>query len=215
MIEATGFHKSSIQRLVKTLEEEGFLERVPAERTTFRLGLQMSVLGRAADPYNRLRAVARPALAKLVEKTGETAHLCVADQAQCLYIMKLDAPNIMRMVTRPGLRLPLHCTAVGKVLLGGMDEEGVDRAIHERGLPRYTPNTITDRQQLSKELERIRRDGLAVDREEREIGLRCIAAPVLDGRGRVIAAVSISGPAQRITRKVMPAFGARGQRGRR
>jgi DNA-binding IclR family transcriptional regulator len=209
MIEATGFHKSSIQRLVKTLEEEGFLERVPAERTTFRLGLQMFILGRTADPYNQLRAVARPSLEKLVETTGETAHLCVADQAQCLYIMKLDSPSIMRMVTRPGLRLPLHCTAVGKALLSGMNESEVTAVIRERGLPRFTKNTVTQRKDLMKELERIRREGMAVDEEEREIGLKCIAAPVFDSKAKLIAAVSISGPAQRITKRVIPTFGAR------
>ena len=209
LIEATGFHKSSIQRLVKTLEEEGFLERVPAERTTFRLGLQMFILGRMADPYNQLRAVARPSMEKLVAATGETSHLCVADQAQSLYIMKLDSPSIMRMVTRPGLRLPLHCTAIGKVLLSGMDESGVDDVIRERGLPRFTKNTVTARKDLLREIEKIRREGMAVDREEREIGLKCIAAPVYDNRARVIAAVSISGPAQRITKNVIPTFGTR------
>jgi DNA-binding IclR family transcriptional regulator len=123
--------------------------------------------------------------------------------------MKLDSPSIMRMVTRPGLRLPLHCTAIGKVLLSGMDETGVDGVIRERGLPRFTKNTVTERKDLVKELEKIRREGMAVDREEREIGLKCIAAPILDSRARVIAAVSISGPAQRITKKVIPTFGAR------
>ena len=206
IVAASGFHKSSIHRLLTTLEKEGFLERVAGNRGKYRLGIQMFLLGKISDPFHLLRSVARPCLEELVDITGETAHLCVEDQLQCLYIMRLDTPNIIRMVTRVGLRLPLHCTAVGKVLLSSMPEGQVDKLINERGMPPFTANTITVKEKLLSELAKIKRQGVAFDNEEREIGLRCIAAPLLNEHGETIAAISISGPSQRLTRKKLNVF---------
>jgi IclR family KDG regulon transcriptional repressor len=96
-----------------------------------------------------------------------------------------------------GQRNPLHCTGVGKVLLSGMTNDEIDRVIAERGLKKYTPNTITNRNDLFEEIERVRNEGVAYDHEELNIGVKCIAAPIFNRAGRVVASVSISGPGQR------------------
>jgi DNA-binding IclR family transcriptional regulator len=201
-----GFHKSSIQRLVTTLEAEGFLERTEPGKSRYRLGPQVLYLGNVAAQSIDLRRAARPALEGLVKATGETSHLCVVEQSQCYYLDKMDSPQSIRIVTYVGQRLNMHCTGVGKALLSGMSVEEVDRIIAERGLPKFTENTITDRDTLLKELSHIRHLGVSYDNEEFEIGLRCIAAPIFNHQGRVVAAISFSGPAQRLTSEVLAEY---------
>jgi DNA-binding IclR family transcriptional regulator len=205
-VEATGYHKSSVQRLVTTLATEGFLERTRPKGSVFKLGPMLLMLGNVASQTTDLRRVARPFLRRLVEQTEETAHLCVVDQSTCYYLDKIDSKQAIRLSTYVGQRLHLHCSGVGKVLLSGMSQQEVDRIIAEQGLPRFTENTITDREHLLRELASIREKGLSLDDEEYEVGLRCVAAPVLDNRGRVVAAVSISGPAQRLSTEALDRF---------
>lgn len=202
---ALDYHKSSVQRILATLEAEDFLQRVDESRSKYKLGNAVFILGRVAEGED-LRTIALPYLEKLTELTRETAHLCVADENECLYIAKVDSPNSIRMVTKIGVRLPLHATAVGKMLLSGMSEEQVDEVISQKGLEPSTKHTITTREDLYKELEAIRETGLSHDREEREIGLRCVAAPVRDRTGNIIAAISISGPSMRMTQDVIPEY---------
>ncbi len=208
IVEALGYHKSSVQRLVTTLATEGFLEKTRPKGSFFKLGPMLLMLGNVASQSTDLRRVARPFLRKLVEQTQETSHLCVVDQSTCYYLDKIDSQQAIRLSTYVGQRLNLHCSGVGKALLSGMSEEEVDRIIAERGLPGFTDNTIINPEHLSRELALIRENGLSFDNEEYEVGLRCVAAPVLDHRGRVVAAISISGPAQRHTTEAMNRFGA-------
>jgi IclR family transcriptional regulator, KDG regulon repressor len=207
IVEELGYHKSSVQRLVTTLTAEGFLERIRPKAGVFKLGPMLLMLGNVASQSTDLRRVARPFLRRLVEQTQETSHLCVVDQSMCYYLDKIDSQQAIRLSTYVGQRLHLHCSGVGKALLSGMNEEEVDRVIAERGLPRFTIHTITDREHLLRELASIREKGLSLDDEEYEVGLRCVAAPVLDNRGRVVAAISISGPAQRLTAQALDRFG--------
>ncbi|MEJ2715910.1 MAG: IclR family transcriptional regulator [Deltaproteobacteria bacterium] len=207
MVEELGYHKSSVQRLVTTLEVHGFLERSRPPRSRFVLGPIVLMLGNVASQSIDLRVVARPYLQRLVEETGETAHLCVVDQSQCYYLDKIDSPQAVRIATYVGQRLHLHCSAVGKTLLSGMTEEQVDHIIGDCGLPRFTETTITDRQTLLSELERIRREGLAHDNAEYEVGLRCVAAPVRDSFGLVVAAISVAWPEQRFSTYELVRFG--------
>lgn len=208
MVEELGYHKSSVQRLVTTLEAHGFLERPRPPRSRFVLGPITLMLGNVASQGIDLRSVARPHLQNLVDATGETAHLCVVDQSQCYYLDKIDSGKAVRIATYVGQRLPLHCSAVGKTLMSGMAAEEVDRVIAECGLPRFTDTTITDRQRLMEELDRIRKTGCAHDNEEYEVGLRCVAAPVVDSLGRVVAAISVAGPVQRFTTYELDRFTA-------
>jgi len=208
LAEALDYHKSSVQRLVSTLETQGFLERTHPSRGRFRLGPIVLMLGNVASHSIDLRAVARPFLQWLADQTGETSHLCVVDQSQCYYLDKIDSQQAVRISTYVGQRLPLHCSAVGKALMSGMTLEEVDHIIAERGLPRFTENTITDRKGLLQELAEIRKQGLAFDNEEYDIGLRCLASPVMDSQGHVVAAVSFSGPVQRLNMNLLERYAA-------
>jgi IclR family KDG regulon transcriptional repressor len=194
-----GLHKSSVQRIVSTLEEEGFLSSDGGRNRFYRVGLQMFILGNVAIQEMDLARIAEPALKQLVEETQETAHLSIVEGGQCLYINKVACARSISVASKVGAKLPLHCIGVGKVLLSGMKEEEVDRIIMTLGLPQHTPKTITTRGALFKELERIRNQGFSVDNEEFEIGLRCVAAPITSPQGKLIAAISISGPTNRIT----------------
>ncbi len=206
MIGELGYHKSSVQRLVATLEAEGFLDRTEPHRSRYRLGSQVLFLGNVASQTVDLRRLIHPVLQKLTDVTGETSHLCVVDQSQCYYLDKIDSSRSIRIVTFVGQRLHMHCSGVGKVLLSGMRTEEVDRIIAERGIPRFTPHTVADRKALLDELADIRRRGVAYDREEFEIGLRCLAAPIFNHKGKVVAAISFSGPAQRLTMEVLSGY---------
>ncbi len=208
MAEALGFHPSSIQRLIVTLEAEGFLERTRSSRDGYYYGLgrQLYLLANMAGRNSFLVRAARPFLERLVGDTGETAHFCVLDDGQCLYLDKIDSPRSIRMVTEIGQRLPLHCTGVGKVLMSGLNERELNHILKTRGLPYFTVNTITDTGRLQAELDEIRSAGLGFDHEELEIGLTCVAAPVKDNRDRVVASLSLSGPVGRITAEVKPGF---------
>lgn len=203
LAEALGYHKSSVQRIVSTLEAHGFIGKTYPLRGQFRLGPIILMLGNVASQSTDLRTVARPFLQQLADQTGETSHLCVVDQSQCYYLDKIDSQQAIRISTYVGQRLPLHCSAVGKALMSGMTVEEVDRIIEERGLTRFTANTITDRERLLEELARIRKEGIAFDNEEYDMGLRCLASPVMDSQGRVVAAISLSGPVQRLNMEVL------------
>jgi IclR family transcriptional regulator, KDG regulon repressor len=201
-----GYHKSSVQRIVSTLEKEGFIERSNETRGGFRLGPQMIYLSNVAAQGVDLQKIARPSLERLTKQTKESAHLCVVDRSQCYYLDKIDSPQSIRIVTHIGQRLYLHCTGVGKALLSGMSTTEVDKIIDEQGLPKFTPNTITNRKSLLEELHRIREKGVSIDNEEFEIGLKCMAAPIFDSRGTVVAAMSFSGPLQRLTPELMDQY---------
>ena len=197
MVRELGYHKSSIQRIVDTLETEGFLSRITAEKRTYRLGPEILFLGNVAESKLDIRSIARPIMAHLVEQIHETCYLCIVDQYQCYYIEKIECSHPIRIVHSLGQRNPMHCTGVGKALLSGMTNDEIDRIIAERGLKRYTPYTITNRNELFQEIERVRNAGIAYDNEELNTGVKCIAAPIFDRAGRVVASISISGPVQR------------------
>jgi DNA-binding IclR family transcriptional regulator len=169
------------------------------ETGQYRLGTKLIELaGRALEAMSVAR-VAKPQLEDLVATTGETAHLMVFDANEGLYVEKVESPRSFRMPSQVGRRIPLHCTGVGKALLAYLPPEDVERVIAERGLPALSPNTITTPRALAKELATIRDRGYAVDAEEIELGLRCIAAPVFDHTGSVAASISIAGPSARVT----------------
>lgn len=198
LIIALEFHKSTVQRLVTTLESEGFIERVYPHKGIYQLGPQILHLGNVASHSNDLRTIAQPYLAQLCDKTQETTHLCVVSESQCYYLEKIDSPQSIRLVTFVGQRMPLHSTGVGKALMSGMSIKQIDKVIAEQGLKGFTVHTITDRDKLLEEIARIRKAGVSFDREEMETGLRCVAAPIFESAGNVVAAVSISGPSQRM-----------------
>lgn len=195
------FNKASTFRIAKNLEDAGYLEKDP-DTLKYTLGLRIYYLGTLAEPHTPIRRITRPFLEKLNEQSEETVHLAVLHRGQALYLDKIEGKRTIRVITRVGMELSAHCSGVGKVLLASVSEETLERIITERGLPRFTVNTITDLNALKTELAQIRKKGYAIDNEEIEEGLKCAAAPVRDSEGKVVAAISISVPRERFDKGV-------------
>lgn len=196
-----GLAKSTVHRLAATLAAAGFLEQ-NADNGKYRLGVALFELGALVRRRMDVANEARPQLRELLEKTGETVQLGIIDNYSVLYVYEMESRHAIRMAAAVGARAPLHCTAVGKVLLAHQSPEYV-KALVDHGLTPHTENTIIKREALAATLKEVRAREYAVDDEESEIGLRAIAAPVRNSRGGVIAAVGVAAPVQRMTKKVM------------
>jgi len=194
-----GLARSTVYRLLATLNAGGYVSPDRANSQKYRLGFKITALASSLLDGLELRQVALPFLTELRDIAQETVHLVVMDQGQVAYVDKVECSRAVRMHSAIGRRGLVHCTAVGKAMLAFMQEEDVARILNDQGLPARTPHTITDGAQFREELERVRRLGYAVDDIENEEGIRCLGAPVLDHRGRPAAAVSVSGPAYRMT----------------
>jgi IclR family KDG regulon transcriptional repressor len=201
LAEVLGVDKSSASRLAQTLAAYGFAEQDTDTRRYF-VGPQIVRLSRSVLSRMPLRDQAKPFLRQLVERTGECAHLAILAQGQALYIDQVESLSSLRVTTGIGTLAPLHCTALGKSLLAFNSE------LLPSDLPVFTPRTISDQETLRTHLEQTRRQGYAVDDEEYEYGVRCVAAPVFDFRGKVVGAIGISGPAGRIGLDKLAQFGA-------
>ena len=191
-----GISKSAAQRLVSGLAQRNFLWQDPDTRQ-YRLGLRLLELGALVQTQSEVIAVADPLLKSLVRATGETVHLAWFDGLQALCVAKIESTRSMRICSRVGHFSPLHCTSAGKAVLAFQPGAIVEQVI-AHGLPRFAPNTIVDPDHLRSELVSIRARGFAVDVEERERGLSCLAAPVREQTGAVFAAISVAGPVQRM-----------------
>jgi DNA-binding IclR family transcriptional regulator len=195
-----GLHQSTVFRLLATLSAAGYTEQNPVTGR-YRLGLSALSLGQAFLRHSDLRQIAEPSLAVLRDRSGETVHLATLDGTQVVYLEKLPGLHpIGLMSSRVGDRAPAHCTGLGKALLAHQPEAAV-REAYRQGLTGYTPRTITRIGTLLTEMDKVRQSGFAVDDEEHEPGVVCVAASVSDSR-RVVAAISVSGPAERIREKI-------------
>lgn len=197
---------STAHRLLETLRRRGFVQ--PVEDGRYRVGLRAFEVGMGFLRAQRLPEVARPVMVELVDRVEETANLAVRDGAEAVYVLQVESHRMLRLFAQPGARHPLYCTGVGKVLLAWEPEEEVRRLLGPGPLPRFTPRTLTDPDAVVRELRAIRARGYAVDREERESGVRCVAAPVRDASGRVVAALSVSAPASRVPHHRIPPVAA-------
>lgn len=208
LCERVGLHTSTAYRLLATLAAAGYV-RQDRERKTYRLGLHLLHIGEAAKAQCDLRQEAAGCLEALAHRAGELANLVIPSGNRAIYIAQAQAGSghAIRMFTQLGAWVPLHCTAVGKAMLAYWPEEELARLIAE-GLPAHTANTITNPLRLQRELEAVRQQGYAVDDEERELGVRCLASPVWDADGRLVAALSISGPSGRVTPERFAELGA-------
>jgi DNA-binding IclR family transcriptional regulator len=160
------------------------------------LELGASVQGHARFGLQRL---ARAHLEELTARTGETSNLVVRQGWEGVYLHQVEGAHLVRMFTEIGRRTPLYCTGAGKAILIGLRPEQLDEYLTQVSLAPWTPHTICHPDQLRADLDRAREQGFALDDEERELGVRCVAAPVFDGAGRCVGALSISGPTTRIT----------------
>lgn len=193
--------KPTVYRILSGLELWGYVDQ-DGEKG-YKLGKKFMLLGSKVQEDLEIRKIARPFLKWLNEETKETVFLGIMDKGRSLYVDKLDSHHSVRLFSKVGTRNYLHSTSLGKCLLSGLDDGEVIKILKENGMPQMTANTITNPNELLKQLQFVREQGYAYDDMENEEGVRCIAAPIKDHRGRVIAAVSISGPAQRLTREMM------------
>ena len=193
--------KSSASRLLHTLANYGFVEQ---DEVTARYALGPQLLSLGQHLLNRitLRDQARPYLHELVDKTGECAHLAILAQGQALYIDQVESTAALRVESEIGTLSPLHCTALGKVMLAF----GSCRLPEE--LNPFTHRTVTDRATMEAQLVQTGRRGYAIDDEEYNYGVRCVAAPVYDHRGALVGAIGISGPGARVTLERVDEFGS-------
>lgn len=193
--------KSTVHRLASTLTSAGFLEQ-NAETGKYRLGVALFELGALVRRRMDVANEARPRLRELLEKTGETVQLGIVDQFSVLYVYEMESRHAIRMAAAVGGRAPLHCTAVGKVLLAFQPADYVKQVI-ERGLAAHTSRTLTRREAVLAMLDEVRQREYAIDDEESETGLRATAAPVRNHTGAVIAALGVAAPVQRMSKKAM------------
>ena len=199
-----GLAKSTVHRLASTLIDAGMLEQ-NSENGRYRLGLSLFELGSLVRRKMDVSSEAKPYLKMLREKTGETVHLAILDQASVLFINNLESEHAVRMSVNVGVRAPAHCTAVGKALLAFQAADAVETVL-AGAFETRTAKTISNATDLRQDLATVRARGYAIDDEELELGLRCIAAPIRDHSGNVVAATSVAGPAQRMTKKALSAF---------
>jgi DNA-binding IclR family transcriptional regulator len=196
-----GLAKSTVHRLASTLTSAGFLEQ-NSQTGRYRLGVTLFELGALVRRRMDVANEGRPHLRELLEKTGETVQLGIVDHYSVLYVYEMESRRAIRMAAAVGARAPLHCTAIGKVLLAFQPPDYIRETL-ERGLPTFTDKTITKREAVLELLDEVREGDYAVDDEESEAGLRAIAAPVRNHTGLVIAALGVAAPVQRMNKKVM------------
>ncbi len=203
----TGFPRSTVHRLLGILTACHFVTQYSGT-SKYRLSLKFLELGAVVREDLDVIAAARPHMSALMTATSETVNLAFFDSAEVIYVDQVANSNsLLRIFTRVGTRAPLHCTGVGKVRLAAMPDESVAEYWSSAKKEPYTVNTIVDEQSLTTELQRIRRLGYAVDDEEMEIGVRCVASLIRQDRARIVGAVSISGPSSRLTDDKMTSLG--------
>ena len=196
-------HKSTAHRLIMVLERHRLIEK-NSNTGKYRLGLKLFELGTKAIGQLDLRERARPFLERAVLDTGETGHLCVYDDGEVVYLDKIEPARSVRLTSSVGRRNPAYCTAVGKAILAFLAESEVESAAQKHGFPQLTRKTISNLLDFKTELARVRKLGYAVDDEEHEEGVICVGAPVWGFGSLPIAAISVSGPAFRMTPEKVP-----------
>lgn len=199
-------HKSTVHRLMMVLEQHRLVGKNP-ETGRYRLGLKLFEYGSKAIGSLDLRRHARPYLSRLLQEIDETVHLCILDDGQVFYLDKVEPQRSVRMSCTVGSRAPAYCTAVGKAMLAELSDAEVMDIVRRLGLKPITKNTIRSASALRSELRSVRVRGYAVDNEENEEGLRCVGAAVRGHSGKLVAAMSVSGPAFRVTKERIPEIG--------
>jgi IclR family transcriptional regulator, acetate operon repressor len=202
---ATGQPVGTVHRLLQTLLARDYVVRDSRTRR-YGLGPAFRMLAGAELLTPNWNEIATPFLRELVEISGETANLAVLEQDRAVYMAQALSARMVRMFTEIGTRVPLHCTGCGKALLAYQPEHVIAAVIATAGLPAYTEKTITAPEQFRQELATIRQRGYAIDNGEQEEGVRCLAVPVYRTDGKVLAAISISGPSSRVQTSRIPAL---------
>ena len=193
---ATGLHPSTAHRILAAMNAARFVERQDAG--SYRLGIRLLELGALVKSRINLREVALPFMQELHEKIGEAVNLGVRHDDEIVYLERTSSGrSLVRVVYLVGGRAPLHLTSLGKLFLAADGAQKVRDYAKRTGLPGKTPHSLTTLLALEKELDKVRRHGIAYDDEEAELGLKCLAAPIYDDEGHIVAALSVSAPADR------------------
>lgn len=189
---ATGIHKSTVYRLLTSMCRGGYIEKTGAGAYT--IGVKLVEIVSSHINSLELQTEARPLLNELHAELGLTVHLGILDGSDVIYVEKMDINRNLRIYAQIGMRVPAHCSSLGKCLLSRLSGDELEYLFYRRKLERYTPNTIVALSDLKEHLREVRRLGWAMDNGEYIVDNRCIGAPVFDYRGEIIAAVSASGP---------------------
>lgn len=201
-------NKSTVYRLLTTLEKLGAIRQNP-DNEKYNLGLKLFELGNHVPINQTFLSYTHPAIEQVAASITETVHIGVLKEGKVFYVDKVESPLGLKISTQIGSFRPSHCTGLGKVLLAYASPEQVDMVIEKEGLASVTKHSITSKKALLKELEQIRSKGYALDREEFEIGLICLAIPVFNNKGEVIAGLSASGPSSRFREEAIDEYVAK------
>jgi IclR family acetate operon transcriptional repressor len=211
LAQRVGLAPSTAHRILASLEAHRFVQH-DEQRGLWLIGVGAFEVGTAFLRNRRLAGIGRVVMHDLMEQTGETVNLGIEDGGEVVFISQVESHVALRAFFRAGSRAAIHASGVGKALLAQFPEERVKQILHKRGLAKFTERTLVSPADLFRQLEEIRRRGFAIDDEERNLGMRCVAAPIFNEYGEAIAAVSVSGPTVRMTPERAAEFGPLVQR---
>ncbi|MFP4661004.1 MAG: IclR family transcriptional regulator [Halanaerobiales bacterium] len=195
---------STVHRLINTLVKLGYVEQ--DDKGLYKIGLSAyNIADIIIEDFN-LKKIVHPYLEEIVDSCNETCNLVALENNQVVYLDQIESTNMVRMFAKEGSRGEAYCTGSGKALLANLPGRKLKEYINTITLKRYTENTITDADILLEELKTIREQGYALDLEEKEIGVRCVAAPLFDKHGSLMGAISVSGPCSRITDEYLKGY---------
>ncbi len=204
VVSLTNINKSTAYRFLSHLESEGYVFR--DSNGYYMVGPRLARFGNGASHQAILCRTSAEILEKLRADTGETVNLAVLDRTEILYLSVFESRHTFRMVSEVGTRRPLYCTALGKAILAYLPPAQQREILGAIRFDQLTPQTVSSGEQLNEDLLKVRRRGYALDDEEAVVGARCISVPILTRKQAVIAAISISGPVVRITKRHVPEF---------
>ncbi len=200
-----GLNKSTVHRFLTSLRDLGIVQK--NEKTNkYHLGLTLFELGNRVPIKRTLIDKIHPHLLDLAFQVNEVVNLAGLFKNEVVYLDKIESKRSVQIMTYVGFHIPPHSTALGKAILAFMNPEDVQRILRPTGLPKFTNRTITEMDALLAELRKIHTQGFALDNEEFEEGLRCVAVPLFDSRGEVLASISISGSTARIHEETVPFY---------
>jgi IclR family transcriptional regulator, acetate operon repressor len=203
---ATDLASSTVHRLLTTLQQDRFIQFKSAG-SRWLIGVDAFTVGCAFLGVRDIARGARPLLRRLMERSGETANLAILSDDMAVYMDQVESLQTVRAICKPGGRVVLHSTSLGKSMLAAMRPEEVNRILTTKGMARFTRRTLDTPARMAADLNEVRAVGYAIDDEEYSTGLRCVAAAVLNEYGEPIGAVSVSGPAIRVSRDRLPQIG--------
>jgi IclR family KDG regulon transcriptional repressor len=203
--ERVGIHKSTVHRLLATLQEKHFVER-DESTGAYRLGINMLQMAYLTLEHNDLRHVVAPYLRQLSEQHRETVNLSILDGADVVYLDVVESPQRVKLAAATGQRLPAFCTASGKAILAFSPIEVVQQVL-ARGMPRYTQNTLESVDKFIEDMKQTREQGFSLSLQEYEEGINAIAVPILDHNNQPIASIAIAGPSYRLNQEKMLEIG--------